>query len=95
MEKTKLEKKMEKLEKKLETDFRVEVQRSSGAQLKEKIVNYSKAIQEIEDAKDADEKLNALKEQIKDLSGGYRDAKKAIKDKLEYVLGVMKTNGLE
>lgn len=95
MDKSKLEKKMEKLESKLDTDFRVEVQRANLSELKDKVVNYSKAIQEIDDARDADQTLNSLKEQIKDLSGGYRDAKKAIKNKLEYVINTMKLNGLE
>jgi hypothetical protein len=95
MEDSPTEQKLKKLEKKLDADFMTEVQKSDPAALKERVLKYSREIQNVEDSMKADTKLQAMKEQVKDLSGGYRDAIKFTKARLEYVLAVMKLNGVE
>lgn len=92
MEKTATERKIEKLEKKLDVDFKIEVQKSGVAELNSKVVELSKRIQEVDDDKQNNVTLQSLKEQLKDLNGGYSDARKAIKNKLEYILATLKVN---
>jgi hypothetical protein len=92
---TPYEKKMEKLEKNLDTDFKVSVQQMSADQAKNLVVALSQEVQTIDTAKAEDDTLNALKEQVKDLAGGYRDARKLPATKLQYVLAIMKENGVE
>ena len=87
--------KIKKLEKKLDADFMLEVQKSDPQSLKDKVLKYSREVQNIEDSMKGDVKLQSLKEQVKDLSGGYRDAIKITKARLEYTLAVMKLNGVE
>lgn len=90
MEQTYLEKKIEKLEDKLDSDFKSSVRSVNQSQLKDMIVELSNKIQDIKDAQDADSSLQSAKEQVKDLSSGYRDARKGLKNRLEYILAVTK-----
>jgi transketolase len=92
---TPYEKKMEKLEKNLDSDFKMEIQKMNQDKAKNLVVELSQQVQAIDSAKAEDDKLNALKEQVKDLAGGYRDARKLPATKLQYVLAIMKENGLE
>lgn len=85
--------KREKMESKFDDTFISEIRGKSESQLNESLLNYMKAIKENEDTKKADETLAALKEQLGDLNGGYRDAKKAITDKMDYIFELKKERG--
>ena len=93
MEASDFDNKKHKLEKKLGADLSVELGKSSNDRLKELIVNLSKEIEQIEQERDADAKLQELKEMLKDLNGGYSDAKKDRKIRLQYCLMLLQERG--
>lgn len=88
-----LQEKLDKLETKLSTDFVLEIKKNSNPEsLKDHVVKLSKEIEDIEELMKADAKLQTLKEQLKDLSSGYRDVKKEKNQRRKYVLLTMKIN---
>lgn len=93
MEKTKKAVALEKLSKQLSEVFVDEVRAADVKALKEKIVQLSKEIEDIEEAKKSDTRLNTLKEEIKDLAGAYRDAKKEKAARLKYVILTLEERG--
>jgi hypothetical protein len=84
-----------KLEKKLDETFVSDVKAMSPAALKESALKYAKEIERVEEEKDSDEKLQALRESAKDLGKGYSEAKKYARLRMQYVLATMKLNGAE
>ena len=93
MEQTAHEKKMDKLKGQLDQNFLIEAQAMSAQQLKDLALKYTREIERIEDEKAADVELNTAKEQVKDLSAGYKDARKAAKAKMQYALGLITEQG--
>lgn len=89
MQNSALEQKMEKLESKLENDFCKSTKSGDPDQLKALALELAQKVEDIEDQKKSDPKLNAAKEIVKDLASGYRDVKKLNQLKLQYVLAVM------
>jgi len=89
-----LDEKLKKAEKKLDDMFVSEIKVADLAKLKEMIVKFSKEVEEIESAKAADPTLNSLKEQLKDLNGGYNDARKEKKNRLQYIILKMQERGM-
>lgn len=85
--------KKEKLQKKLGDDLASEYAGSATERLKEHVVTLSKDMEYILDQMKNDSKLNTLKEQVKDLSGGYRDAKKEKNTRLQFILMVLQERG--
>lgn len=85
--------KMNKLTKKLNEDFVTEVNHSQTDQLQKLVVTLSNEIKEINDSKKADVALGKLKEDLKDLNGGYRDAKKERQVRIEYILLALQGRG--
>lgn len=85
-----VQRRIDKLEKKLTDTFVAEARTSSKDKLEEKIVTLSKEIEAIEDAREADTKLTVAKEMVKDLAGAYGDARKEKKAKLTYILLTLK-----
>jgi len=77
---------LDKLERKLNKEFAVEVQKADEETLNKMVVTLSKEIENINYTQKEDTKLKALKSQAKDLNGGYRDTRKYKKDRLQYVL---------
>lgn len=90
-----LEKKMSKLTEKLSETFISEVKAMGAETLKAEALKYAKEMENIEDEKKADEKLQNLLLLKKDLEAGYKDRKKYSKMKMQYILGTMKLNGIE
>lgn len=83
--------KLDKLESKLDENFVLEIKKNNSSDfLKDQVVKLSKEIEDIEEQMKADVKLNTLKEQVKDLSSGYRDVKKEKNKKRQYILLTMK-----
>jgi hypothetical protein len=84
-----------KLEKKLDETFVSDVKAMSPAALKESALKYAKEIERVEEEKDSDEKLQSLRDSVKDLGKAYSDAKKHARLRMQYVLATMKLNGAE
>lgn len=82
-----------KLIKVLPTGFVDEVAGMKKTDLQRAIIQSETNIREIEAQKKADEKLNGAKELLKDLNEPYRDAIKAQRAKISYVLHVMEERG--
>lgn len=62
-------------------------------ELKKTIVDTQKAISDTEKDLEADERLNALKEEIKELSSAYRDVAKREQAKSMYCVHILRTRG--
>lgn len=84
---------IQKLERKLTETFIDEVRGLDEKGLRDKIVNLSKEIEDIDRAKEADADLAALKDKVKELAGAYFDAKKDKTNKLKYVLLLLEEKG--
>ncbi len=93
MEESKRKATMEKLNKKLPESFIDDVKVADEKNLRDKIVQLSKEVEDLDDTKKSDPTLNALKEQLKDLAGGYRDAKKDRTDRLKFILLTLEERG--
>lgn len=57
-----------------------------SGEVKEKILKCEETLITIERELEGDEKLAALKESVKDLAGGYRDAMNCEKAKIKYLM---------
>ena len=82
-----------KLEKKLPTGFKEDADSLDTDELKKVIIASEGNIVSIEREMDADEKLSAAKELVKDLSSAYRDAKSAQTAKIKYCLHLLEGRG--
>lgn len=71
---------------KLPDGFQDTVSSMPSDEVKEKILKCEETLMTIEKEMDADEKLAALKESVKDLAGGYRDAMNCEKAKIKYLM---------
>jgi hypothetical protein len=95
LDKTALERKLEKLMDKLEEDFVDEVRKLKPEQLKEKAIGYAKELERIEDEKKAHAEYQAAKSALSDLNKGFNETKKYAKLRMQFVLAVMQEKGLE
>jgi len=93
MEESKRKATIEKLNKKLPESFIDDVKVADEKSLRDKIVQLSKEVEDIDETKKSDPTLNTLKEQLKDLAGGYRDAKKDRTDRLKFILLTLEERG--
>lgn len=75
-------------------EFKDAADAASGDDLKKIIVTCESNIYEAEKAKEADQKLNAAKELVKDMSGPHRDAVKALTAKVKYALFRLESMGI-
>ena len=74
-------------------EFLEEVQGLSVEQIDARLAQMQKDKVEIDKAKEADEKLEAAKATVKELSAPYRDAKKAINQKSEFLVKLAEEKG--
>lgn len=79
----------------LPTGFEEGVQSMDTDDIKKKIFECQAHSYEIDKAKDADEKLQAAKELVKDLSAPYSDAQKVETAKLKYCFFVLESRGVD
>lgn len=84
-----------KLSKKLPTGFTESVDGMSEEEIKRVIVESEGNIYTLENEKEKDSKLNAAKEVMKELGGGYRDAKATQTAKIKYCLFVLENRGTD
>lgn len=85
--------KIEKVIKKLPTGFADEAAGMDETALRAAIVDADASVRETEMARDSDETLAAVREQLKDLSSGYRDAIGAQRAKVAYCLHLLEERG--
>jgi hypothetical protein len=78
---------------KLPTGFLDEVAGMDGDQLRAEIIKAETSIREVEMSQKADEKLTGAREIVKDIVGGYNDARKAQRAKIAYTLHVLEERG--
>lgn len=69
--------------------FAGEVDGLDAQSLKNRIANYAKELQASGEAKEADEALQSAREQAKELGAPYRDVRKAVKLKTQYLLSLL------
>ncbi len=89
LDQTALERKLSKLEDKLEEDFVKDVRKLTPEQLKEKALSYAKEMERVDDEKKAHKKYNEAKSAIADLNKGFNETKKFAKLRMQFVLAVM------
>jgi hypothetical protein len=78
---------------KLPTGYIDDVAGMDGAQLRAEIIKAESNIREILKEQAADEKLQGARELVKDYVGGYNEAKKAQRAKIEYLLHLLEERG--
>lgn len=74
-------------------EFAEEVQSLSASELNDRIANYAKDVEAVQDAVEADQGLEQAREQVNQLSAPYREAKKALRMKIRYIIGMTKEQG--
>jgi len=93
MEAQELDEKIQDLRKKLDDLFTDEIKTLDNDALKEKIVQLSKQVEDVDQEKAKDGKLKQLRTQKSDLEGGYRDRKKEIDRRRQYALLTLQERG--
>lgn len=88
-------KRLAKVIKKLPTGYLDEAGAMSVEELKQEILKAVQNLRETMDEEEADEKLQGAKELVKDLGGGYKDARDAQNAKINYVLHVLGEKGVD
>jgi hypothetical protein len=78
--------KLEKAIKKLGTGVREELDKLSERGLRDAIVEAETMMREIASEMEQDDRLAGAKEIVKDLAGGYREARQAQEAKVQYSL---------
>lgn len=62
-------------------------------ELEKRISTYAKESEAVETAKSNDAALNEAKDQVSEMGAPYRDAKKAIRMKIRYLIEMVKESG--
>lgn len=93
MERNALQTKMFKLRKRMNADLVKELDAMSEEDMRKKIVEAEGVIHESEQAKDADEELADLKEQVKNAIAPYNELKKTQTNIVKYLTCRMDENG--
>lgn len=71
-------------------DFTAEVDNLPVEALKSRIVQLQQALEESEAHKEENESLKSARTEVTELSGPYRDVKKAVKLKTSYLIELLK-----
>lgn len=93
MEAQELDEKLQDLRKKLDENYVGEVKALDNEALRTKIVQLSKEVEEVNQEKAKDGTLKAARTRVSDLNGGYKDRKKLIEQKRQYVLLTLQERG--
>jgi hypothetical protein len=78
---------------KLPTGFVDEAAGMDGDKLRAEIIKAETSLREVDIAQKADEKLTGARDIVKDIVGGYNDAKKAQRAKIAYTLHLLEERG--
>ena len=73
--------------------FADEVNKLSSEDLKQRVVSYAQQLQESEDHKVGNEQLAQAQAAVAELLGPYKDVKKAVKLKTQYILTLIAEKG--
>lgn len=84
---------IKKIIKKLPVGFVEDAARMDGVALRAEIVKAETSIREVERELGQDEKLAGARDIVKDIVGGYNDAKRAQRAKIAYALHVLEERG--
>lgn len=76
-------------------EFAGEVNGLSADQLNNRLATLAKNLEESETAKEEDEALEEAKSTASELAAPYRDAKKALRAKSRYIIGLLKEKGAD
>lgn len=74
-------------------DFASEVESLSADNLRARIVDLQKGLQESNETEEVDEELGEARQTARNLSEPYRDVRKAVKAKTSYMLELLKDKG--
>lgn len=74
-------------------EFAAEVATLAKEELVNRVVLYCEDAEAVDRAKDADEALKQAREESNQLAAPYKDAKKAIKLKISYILALLESRG--
>lgn len=74
-------------------EFTDTVNSLSVSELNERIATYAKESEAVEKAKEEDEALEDAKGVVQELSAPYKDAKKAIRMKIRYMIALIQDQG--
>lgn len=74
-------------------DFVQEVDNLSAEELKGRIVQLQRALEESEEHKEANDVLASARAEVSELVGPYNDVKKAVKAKTKYIIELLKEKG--
>lgn len=74
-------------------EFTATVDRLSVSELETRLSTYAKESEKVSDAQEQDEELENAKNLVAELSGPYKDAKKAIRLKMRYIIKLIKDKG--
>lgn len=76
-------------------EFVGEVSGLTADQLNNRLATLAKNLEESETAKEEDEELEEAKLTASELAAPYRDAKKALRVKSKYIIGLLKEKGAD
>jgi hypothetical protein len=86
---------MEKYKKKLNPEFVEAVDQSDTDEIKKRIITSEGNLCEVEKAKDADEKLTAARNNVKEWGATYRESKQIETAKIKYCIAVLQSRGID
>lgn len=89
MERSSTEKKIDKLEEKLDATFVSDIKSMNLEQLEAAALKYAKEMERVEAERDDHKELANLKLAVKDLSKGFSDCRKAARERMQYALYFM------
>ncbi len=84
----------ERLSKKLPDNFESNTDSATTEEIKKIILDSESSIYDVDKEAELDEKLNAAKAIVKDLSKAYRDKKACESAKIKYCLWVLENRGV-
>lgn len=77
----------------VDQDFKEEIERKGAAEINATIAELAKRQEDIEKQKADDKDLANLKEQYKEAGAYYRDAKKTLKQKIQFAIEMLEAKG--
>jgi hypothetical protein len=98
LDQTALERKLEKLEAKLEKtdkDFFKDTRKLSAEELKKKALDYAQEMERVDAEQLGHKKLGEAKSVVKDLNKGFSDSRKFAKLKMQAVLAIMQEKDIK
>jgi hypothetical protein len=85
---------IQKIVKKLPPEFVDAINGMKDEEIKQRILTCEQNLYDVEDAKEADEKLQAIKEEAKAYAAPYRETKNLETAKIKYCLFMLESRGV-